>query len=40
MVDLDPQALYANHLSATDISNALKRAKSDPASRNRQGGRP
>ncbi len=23
MVDLDPQALYANHLSATDISNAL-----------------
>jgi CzcA family heavy metal efflux pump len=23
MVDLDPDALYANHLSATDISNAL-----------------
>jgi len=23
MVDLDPEALYANHLSATDISNAL-----------------
>jgi len=23
MVDLDPNALYANHLSATDISNAL-----------------
>ena len=40
MVDLDPDAMYGKHLSATDVSNALANAEPDRAGRHRQGRRP